>query len=81
MKKNLLLRLITRFWPKPKKRIEVIESKVSDITKDLLISGFTNMEIALIAKTVKSDIRTALEDRKTILINQLNETVEAINKL
>jgi len=78
---NKLNALITRFWPKPKSRIELIEGKVSEITKDLLISGFSNLEIAVIAKTVGSDIKNALEDRETLLINELNNTREAIKKL
>lgn len=81
MKNNLLNKFMKRFWPKPKSRIQIIESKVQEITKELLISGFSNYEIALISKTVCSDIKNALEDRKQLLINQLNETVEAINKL
>lgn len=81
MKKNPLLRFLKWIWPKPKKRVNVIEAKVKDITKDLLISGFSDTEIAIIANTVKSDIKNALQDRKLLLTKALEETTEAINKL
>lgn len=81
MKNHPLNRLIRWFWPKPKKRVELIEKRVKEITKDLLTSGFSNTEIAIIAKTVCSDIKTALQDRETLLINELNNTREAIKKL
>lgn len=78
---NYLNSIIRWFWPKPKKRVLVIEGKVQDITKDLLISEFSNIEMAIIAKTVCSDIKIALEDRKQLLTNELHQITEAINKL
>ena len=79
--KNNLNKTLKRFWPKPKSRIQIIESKVQEITREILISGFSNLEISIISKTICSDIKTALEDRKQLLINELDETVKAINKL
>ena len=81
MKKNKLVRTIAWFFPKPKSRVNIIEAKVNEITKDLLISGFTSNEIAIISKTVCSDIKQALQDRKQLLTDELRNTIEAINKL
>ena len=78
---NYLNSIIRWFWPEPKNRASVIEGKVQDITKDLLISGFSNIEIAIITKTVCSDIKIALEDRKQLLTDELHQTTEVINKL
>lgn len=78
---NILNDAIKWCWPKPKSRINLIEGKVNEITKDLLTSGFASNEIAIISKTVCSDIKSALQDRKQLLINELDETVQAINKL
>lgn len=78
---NMVVKKISLFFPKPKSRINLIEIKVKDVTKDLLISGFSSLEIAIIAKTINSDIKSALEDRKQILTQELQNTVEAINKL
>lgn len=81
MKNNPILNFLKWIWPKEKSRVNVIESKVNEITKDLLTSGFSNMEIAIIANTVKSDIKNALEDRRQLLTQALEETTKAINKL
>lgn len=78
---NLLIKAVKWFFPKPKSRINLIEGKVNEITKDLLISKFTSNEIAIISKTVCSDIKSALQDRKQLLTEELRNTIEAINKL
>lgn len=78
---NLFIKSLHKIWPKSKKRVEVIESKVKDICKDLLTAGYSDYEIAVIITTTSKDLRSALEDRKRILTHRLEETTRAINKL
>jgi len=78
---NLLIKSLHKIWPKPKKRVEVIESKVQEICKDLLTAGYSDNEIAIIITTAKEDLKSALIDRKRILTHRLEETTRAINKL
>lgn len=78
---NLLIKSLYKIWPKPKKRVEVIESKVQEICKDLLTASYSDYEIAMIITTTSKDLKSALEDRKRILTHRLEETTRAINKL
>lgn len=78
---NKFIKFLHELWPKPKKRVEILEDKVKEICKDLLTAGYTDYEIAIIITTAKSDLKSALIDRKSILTNRLEETTSAINKL
>lgn len=66
---------------KKKSRAELIDSKVADIIHQILIEGYSNAEIGLILKTIQEDGKHLLEHRRALLIDELHETVEAINKL
>lgn len=66
---------------KGKSRSEIVGSKIQDITNDLVISGFTNDELSLIAHAVQKDIKSLLEHRKKLLSDEIHSTIKAINRL
>lgn len=66
---------------KGKSRSEIIDAKIQDISRDLVISGFTNEELAMIASHLSKDIKNLLQHRKELLTKELEQTIKAINKL
>ncbi len=68
-------------WFKRKSRAELIEDKAHNIVHDILISGFSNREVAIIIHTAKAKGREILESRKIELEKELLETCNAINSL
>jgi len=64
-----------------KSRTEIIDSKIQDISADLIVSGFTNEELSLIVSHLGKDIKELLQHRKELLTKELEQTIRAINKL
>jgi len=72
---------LSKFLPKKKSRIEIAVHYAESFLKDLLIAGFTNDEISLITDTISKETKSALQNRKIILENELISTNNAINRL
>lgn len=66
---------------KNKSRNEIISEKSEQILHDIVISGFTNEEISIIIETLSKEGKSMLENRKSILENELLLTTNAINRL
>lgn len=81
MKYNPILWLAKLCWPKPKSRVDVINLKVEEITKELITCGLSSNEIAVAVKTVSADVKHHLEQRKQLLTESLENVTKAINKL
>ena len=72
---------LSKFLPKKKSRIEIAVDYAENFLKDLLSAGFTNDEISLITDTISKETKSALQNRKIILENELISTNNAINRL
>lgn len=68
------------FWKK-KSRAELIEDKAQSIVHEIIVSGFSNSEIAMILNTAKARGREVLERRRAELDLEALETNNAINSL
>jgi hypothetical protein len=79
MFENITKKLKKQF--KGRSRTEIVDLKIQDISRDLLISGFTNEELSLIAYHLSKDIKDLLQSRKELLTKELEQTIRAINKL
>ena len=66
---------------KGKSRSEILDLKIQDISRDLIISGFTNEELSIIVTHLSKDIKSLLQHRKELLTKELEQTIKAINKL
>ena len=62
-------------------RIEVLNSEVKSIIRELLIHDFSNEEIGFIVKSLNKEVKELLKERQIILENELKETINAINIL
>lgn len=69
-----------KFWKK-KSRAELIEDKAQSIVHEIIVSGFSNSEIAIILNTAKARGREVLEKRRTELDLETLDTNNAINSL
>lgn len=72
---------LSKFLPKKKSKIEIAIDYAESFLKDLLNAGFTNHEISLISNTISKETKSALQNRKIILENELISINNAINRL
>lgn len=66
---------------KKKTRTQIVCEKAESLLHEILIAGFTDDEIATILIIMKNDGKKTLRNRQNELTKELQETIQAINRL
>jgi len=66
---------------KKKTRAQIVCEKAESILHDILISGLSDDEIATVLILLKNDGKKVLQTRQSELTKELQETIQAINRL
>lgn len=66
---------------KKKTRAQIVCEKAESILHEILISGLSDDEIATVLILLKNDGKKVLQTRQSELTKELQETIQAINRL